>query len=63
MMTRSRFIPLVLVAVLALAAPVLAQGTYTPDEEGWVPLFNGENLDGWRPGTMETMAGLSKTVS
>lgn len=48
MMTRSRFIPLVLVAVLALAAPVLAQGTYTPDEEGWVPLFNGENLDGWR---------------
>ncbi len=35
-------------ALLCLAAvPTLAQGTYAPDEEGWVSLFNGEDLSGW----------------
>lgn len=46
-MTRSCCIPLVLVAALALAVPIHAQGTYVPDDDGWVSLFNGQDLDGW----------------
>lgn len=33
-----------LAAILCVATPALAQ---SPDESRWVPLFNGENLDGW----------------
>ena len=41
------------VVALALAAGiVLAAGAATdapkPDKDGWYPLFNGENLDGWK---------------
>ncbi len=32
-------------AFLALAAPLFAQNS--PDAQGFVPLFNGRNLDGW----------------
>ena len=39
------------IACLALAAPVWAQNTLTPDESkaGWQVLFDGHSLNGWRP--------------
>ncbi len=36
-----------LIAACTLTVPAMAQGTYAPDADGWVSLFNGENLDGW----------------
>ncbi len=49
---------LVLLAfVLLLALPLLAQ-------DGWIQLFNGKNLDGWRhvgPGNMTVENGLMRT--
>ncbi len=36
--------PLALLLPLALAVPALAAG---PDKDGFVPLFNGKDLDGW----------------
>jgi hypothetical protein len=44
-----------LAAMLCMATPALAQ---TPDEDGWTPLFNGENLEGWTVGwAQEAPAG------
>ena len=44
-----------LTAMLCMATPTVAQA---PDEDGWVPLFNGENLDGWTAGwAQEAPAG------
>jgi hypothetical protein len=40
---RKRLFALALLAVAALALPMGAQES----EKGWVPLFNGKNLDGW----------------
>jgi len=37
---------LLLAACLTVASPSAASGE-KPDSEGWVPLFNGKNLDGW----------------
>jgi hypothetical protein len=34
-------------ALLVLSVTALAQGQDTPSERGWIPLFNGKNLDGW----------------
>ena len=34
--------------VLSLAGPD-AQGQDLPRKEGWIPLFNGKDLDGWKP--------------
>ncbi|MDP8243197.1 MAG: DUF1080 domain-containing protein [Candidatus Hinthialibacter antarcticus] len=28
---------------------VLCVGAFAADDEGWIPLFNGKNLDGWTP--------------
>ena len=36
-----------LAAMLCVATPAFAQDS---DEYGWTPLFNGENLDGWKAG-------------
>lgn len=38
-------------AVLALAAlvPLAPADEPKPTDDGWVPLFNGKNLDGWTP--------------
>ena len=33
-----------LAAMLCIAAPAAAQ---TPDEDGWTPLFNGKDFEGW----------------
>src|SRR5210317_1590087 len=35
-----------LLTLVSILIPILACAT-TPDEEGWISLFNGENLDGW----------------
>jgi hypothetical protein len=40
------FLGLLLAACLTVASPSAASGE-KPDSEGWVPLFNGKNLDGW----------------
>ncbi len=40
--------PIALLGALVVAiAPAAAQGSYAPDEEGWVSLFNGADLTGW----------------
>jgi hypothetical protein len=33
--------------ILALVLAVLPAGAADKDKDGWVPLFNGKNLDGW----------------
>ncbi len=38
-----------LALVLAFAASVSTGAEVTPPDAGWVPLFNGRNLDGWTP--------------
>ncbi len=35
-------------AISATSAAVAAFGDDTPERDGWITLFNGENLDGWR---------------
>ncbi len=35
-------------AVVALAA-LDVRGQDSPSKEGWIPLFNGKDLDGWKP--------------
>ncbi|MFT5130134.1 MAG: hypothetical protein ACI8W8_003763, partial [Rhodothermales bacterium] len=32
---------------IIIASGLLAAGTFAKDKEGWTPLFNGKNLDGW----------------
>ena len=52
----NRLLNLALVVVLAL--PLLAQS------DGWIQLFNGKNLDGWKhvgPGSMSVENGLIRT--
>lgn len=39
---------LVCALVFVLLVPAVAQAA-DPDEEEWIPLFNGQNLDGWIP--------------
>jgi hypothetical protein len=41
------FIPLSLAAALLCMAPATAASQAKPDDDGWIPLFNGKNLDGW----------------
>ena len=36
-------------ALLALLLVPMGAGAGDPDKEDWIPLFNGENLDGWVP--------------
>ncbi len=36
--------------VCLLGLSLLAAGTARADDEGWISLFNGQNLDGWRAG-------------
>lgn len=45
----SRFIPVLIVAIATLSSAVLAEPAFTPDE-GFVSLFNGKNLSGWKGG-------------
>ena len=40
--------------LLCVATPSLAQ---TPDEDGWTPLFNGENFEGWTIAWAQPPAG------
>ncbi len=37
------------IVITLLAAALLAIPIHAADDEGWVPLFNGKNLDGWTP--------------
>ncbi len=39
-----------LTAVFVLALSLACAGSVAGAEEGWISLFNGENLDGWRAG-------------
>ena len=43
----TRITSLLLVATALLLAPVAG---VAQDKDGWMPLFNGKNLDGWRIG-------------
>ena len=43
----SRTTTLLLVATTMLLAPITSQAQ---DEDGWIALFNGKNLDGWKIG-------------
>lgn len=36
-----------LLVLCAATVPAMAQGTYAPDADGWVSLFNGQDLTGW----------------
>lgn len=40
-------IPLALAACLLSIAPASAARPSNPEPDGWIPLFNGKNLDGW----------------
>jgi len=42
-------IVLALAAGVALAGGVLAADAPKPDKDGWYTLFNGKNLEGWKP--------------
>lgn len=47
-MTRLVRLTLATLMLFVLALPAMAQeGTYTPDDDGWEALFDGESLDGW----------------
>ena len=41
------FLGLLLAACLLNVATASAASGEKPESEGWVPLFNGKNLDGW----------------
>ncbi len=35
--------------IVAISAAAEPQAERFPRSEGWKPLFNGKNLDGWKP--------------
>lgn len=39
---------LTIAAVCALAAAPVFAGDSKPDKDGWISMFNGKNLDGWK---------------
>jgi len=44
----TRVVGWVLLGVVATAGPVLAKDPPQPDDEGWISLFDGETLEGWK---------------
>jgi hypothetical protein len=45
---KDRFMKRVFTILLAVAAMVLTTSVACSQEDGWVKIFNGENLDGWK---------------